>query len=121
MERCTIAVEEGLLSRARLKVNTRKQLTKSMSLLIESIKLLDGKFYNLDYHEQRMIRSLRSLHGASPSLPLEKFVKDSAFPETGLYKCRVVYDASSMEKTFTPYVTRPLRRGKAVTDDGISY
>ena len=34
---------------------------------------------------------------------------------------RVVYDASSMEKTFTPYVTRPLRRVKAVTDDGISY
>ena len=96
-------------------------MTKCMSLLIESIKLLDGKFYNLEYHERRMVRSLRSLFGIGPSLALEKFVTNSAVPEKGLYKCRVLYDASSMEKEFTPYRVRPLRRVRVVTDDDISY
>jgi 4-amino-4-deoxychorismate lyase len=92
-----------------------------MSLLIESIKLLDGKFYNLAYHERRMIRSLRSLFGGNEPMALEKFVKDSGFPQKGLYKCRVVYDTSSMEKTFTPYVPKPVRRLRVVTDNFVSY
>jgi 4-amino-4-deoxychorismate lyase len=92
-----------------------------MSRLIESIKLLDGEFCNLAYHERRMIHALRSLFGESSPVALEKFVKDSGFPQKGLFKCRIVYDASSMEKTFTPYVVKPVRRLRVVTDNFISY
>lgn len=92
-----------------------------MSLLIESIKLLDGKFYNLAYHERRMIHALRTLYGVSGPVALEKFVKDSEFPQTGLFKCRVVYDASATEKSFMPYAAKPVRRLRVVTDNFISY
>ena len=71
-----------------------------MSLLIESIKLLDGKFYGLRWHERRMMRSLHSIFGITEPVFLERFLGASVFPQVGLYKCRVVYDAGSIQKMF---------------------
>lgn len=96
-------------------------MTRYMSLLIESIKLLDGRFCNLQWHQRRMTRSLQSLFAINGQIDLEKYVSESAFPDKGLYKCRIVYDASTMEKAFTPYQTRTVRRVKALEDDQISY
>ena len=92
-----------------------------MSLLIESIRLLDGKFYNLAWHEKRMARSLLSLFGSTQAIDLEKYISETAFPQRGLYKCRIVYDAVTREKTFTPYETRKITRVKAIEDNDIAY
>lgn len=92
-----------------------------MSRLIESIKLLDGKFYNLFYHEQRMKRALRILFGRNDDVALERFLLQGDFPGKGLYKCRIVYDDVSREKTFSAYVPINIRRVKMVEDDRISY
>ena len=45
-----------------------------MSLLIESIKLLDGEFCNLAYHEARMQHSLSSLFGRNDKPELKTFL-----------------------------------------------
>lgn len=92
-----------------------------MSRLIESIKLLDGKFYNLFYHEQRMIHSLRALYRKEEPLALGKFLLAQAFPRKGLFKCRIAYDDISSETTFTPYEAKRIKRVKIVEDDSISY
>lgn len=92
-----------------------------MSLLIESIKLMDGKFCNLFYHEQRMIHSLNTLCGIEEELNLEEFLSELDVPAKGLYKCRMEYDETSRQVEFLPYTPRAVRSLKIVENDRISY
>lgn len=92
-----------------------------MSRLVESIKLLDGKFHNLPAHQQRMARALQALYGASSRPDLEQCLHQRPFPEKGLFKCRVVYDQRSQEVSFIPYVPRMIRRIRVVEDNTIEY
>lgn len=92
-----------------------------MSLLIESIKLLDGEFYNLFYHEQRMNKSLRTLCGTTEPVDLEAFLEKIDVPESGLYKCRLVYDDSSREIELVPYQPRPINTLRVIEHDRINY
>lgn len=92
-----------------------------MSRLIESIKLLDGKFHNLFYHEQRMIQSVSALPGQIGAFSLEKYLQQLDHPQKGLYKCRIVYDRNSHETTFTPYAPKKINRVKVVEDNDIEY
>ncbi len=96
-------------------------MIKCMSRLIESIKLLDGEFYNLFYHEQRMLRSLDILFGINEDFQLEKFLSRIAYPKQGLFKCRIVYDDSAKEASFIPYEPRAIKHLKIVEHDRISY
>ena len=92
-----------------------------MSLLIESIKLLDGVYHNLFYHEQRMTRSLRMLCGVDEEFNLEEFLKRLPRPEKGLYKCRIVYDDVMKEVEFIPYKPAFITTLKIIESDRISY
>ena len=92
-----------------------------MSRLIESIKLLDGRFHNLLYHEERMERSLKALHGTVKPVRLEKYLREHEYPQAGLFKCRIVYDGIASETTFTPYEAKTIRRVTIVEDDTICY
>lgn len=92
-----------------------------MSLLIESIKVVDGKFCNLFYHEQRMIRSLETLCGTDEDLNLEKFLSGLEAPQKGIYKCRIEYDEQSKQVEFLPYEPKVVRSLKVVEHDRISY
>lgn len=96
-------------------------MTKCMSLLIESIRLNDGQFHNVFYHEQRMAHALRVLFKKEEPVMLGKFLNASHFPKRGLYKCRVVYDALSRHADYAPYQPRKVERIKIVEDDEISY
>lgn len=92
-----------------------------MSRLVESIKLLDGKFHNLPAHEQRMTRSLQALYGVSIPPDLEQTLHQNPFPSKGLYKCRIVYDQLSQEVNFIPYVPKMINRIKVIEDNTIEY
>jgi 4-amino-4-deoxychorismate lyase len=92
-----------------------------MSLLLESIKLLDGNFKNLFYHEQRMNRSLKTLCGTEDYFNLEEFLSKIDRPDVGLHKCRIVYDEAVREVEFMPYRPRLIDSLKIVENDNISY
>jgi len=92
-----------------------------MSLLIESIKLLDGEYCNLFYHEQRMNRSLKMLCGVQSNFDLEELLKKAEPPRHGSYKCRILYDDVSKEIEFVPYQARVIRSLRIVEHDRISY
>lgn len=92
-----------------------------MSLLLESIKLQDGKFCNLFYHEQRMNRSLKILCGVQDYVELEEFLNRVDPPMKGLYKCRIVYDENSREVEFIPYTPKPINTLRIVEHDRINY
>jgi 4-amino-4-deoxychorismate lyase len=92
-----------------------------MSLFIESIKLINGNFCNLFYHEQRMLRSLESLCGVEEDFNLEEFLKSMEYPKEGLFKTRIVYDDLSKQVEFLPYEMRSVASLKVVEHDRISY
>jgi 4-amino-4-deoxychorismate lyase len=92
-----------------------------MSLLIETIKLLDGKFHNLFYHEQRMLRSLEMLCGSEEDIDLEQFLTSLDFPRDGLHKCRITYDDARREVEFMPYSPKTVNTLRMVESDRISY
>jgi len=92
-----------------------------MSLLIESIKLLDGQFQNLFYHEQRMNRALKMLCGVQEHFDLEEFLHQIQKPEQGLYKCRIEYDDLSRQLEFVSYQPKIIKSLRIVEHDRISY
>ena len=92
-----------------------------MSLLFESIKLNDGQYNNLFYHEQRMNRSLKMLCGLQETLDLEQFLSNANTPQKGLYKCRIVYDDRSRDVEFVPYQVRLIRTLRIIEHDRVSY
>lgn len=92
-----------------------------MSLLIESIKLLDGEYRNLFYHEQRMNRSLKILCGLHDFFNLEEFLHNIDRPSNGLYKCRIVYDDETREVEFLRYQPQTINSLRVIENDRISY
>jgi 4-amino-4-deoxychorismate lyase len=92
-----------------------------MSLLIESIKLLDGNFYNISHHEERMNRSLKMLCGVEERFDLARFLQKVENPSEGLYKCRITYDELVQDVEFLPYVPKPVTSLRVVEHDRISY
>jgi len=92
-----------------------------MSLLLESIKLLDGEFSNLFYHERRMNRSLKFLCGAQEHFYLEEFLKRLDVPTQGLFKCRISYDDFSRDVEFIPYQYKTVNSLRIVEHDRVSY
>ena len=88
-------------------------------MFVESIKLKDGKISLLDYHQERIDRTLHHLQ-IEQQLSLSSILKNYTFPQKGFYKIRVLYgDTISVE--CTPYEIQPKRRLQMVYDDHIDY
>jgi 4-amino-4-deoxychorismate lyase len=92
-----------------------------MSLLLESIKLQDGEFRNLFYHERRMNRALKFLCGVQDHFYLEEFLKNIDVPKQGLHKCRIVYDDTSRDVEFIPYQYKTINSLRIIEHDRVSY
>lgn len=80
-------------------------------LFIESIRLENGKFSRLHYHQQRMDTTIRNLSKKENTISLTDVLYSLAYPSHGLFKCRVVYDAEAVRKVeFIPYFNeRPVQ------------
>jgi 4-amino-4-deoxychorismate lyase len=92
-----------------------------MSRLIESIKLLDGRFNNLKFHEQRMARSLSELFRHEGQINLSSELESMDYPKKGLFKCRILYDNNTRHTEFIPYTMKPISSLKVVVSDTILY
>lgn len=80
-----------------------------MCRCIESIKLLDGRFYRTDRHQARINQAFEALWPGQKPFILENILSETDFPLKGLYKCRMVYDAQSRQIEFTPYLRRDVK------------
>jgi 4-amino-4-deoxychorismate lyase len=92
-----------------------------MSRLIETIRLKDGEFTNVDYHAQRMCEALLSIYQVEKEIDLEKILQQQSFPISGLHKCRVIYDDQNIKVEFEPYTIRPVNSLKLIVDNEINY
>ncbi|OIP84427.1 MAG: hypothetical protein AUK44_02570 [Porphyromonadaceae bacterium CG2_30_38_12] len=79
-----------------------------MCRFIESIKLLDGKFYRLPYHQHRINRAFEDLYPHSELINLAKIIADLTVPDKGLFKCRLVFDSTLQFTEIVPYKRRTI-------------
>lgn len=92
-----------------------------MSLLVESIRIENGRILNISFHNERMARTLYNIYGLSTKPDLEKIIIVPESATRGIYKCRVLYDDKTTEVEFLPYTFNKVRTLKIVFSDEICY
>jgi len=92
-----------------------------MSLLVESIKVWNGRLCHMKYHEARVNKARKGICNVDIPIHLkEKIFVPSEFKK-GLVKCRVLYDTDINEVSFSTYKIREIKTLKLVFATGISY
>ncbi len=92
-----------------------------MSPLVESIKLKDGKLFNLGYHQNRMNGALAELFPEARAIELAKII---SIPENclqGIFKVRVLYGPSIEAIEIEPYQFSAIQSLKVVHHESIDY
>lgn len=90
-----------------------------MSQFLESICCIDGKVLLLDLHQERVNRTFIEFFSAAQPHDLTGFITN--VPSVGKFKCRVVYDSSSIEKSFIPYSNPLIESFEVVSCNTINY
>ena len=83
-------------------------------MFIETIRIQDGRACHLSDHTDRMRRTADHFGFTAPTLPHDLEAHLSADLRTGTVRCRVLYDHTLREVTFTPYRRRQIERLFAV-------
>lgn len=84
----------------------------STSLLFETIKIDEGKVYNLPYHQKRIDKTRKELFLAQHTIHLQDHIHP---PRTGLYKCRIVYAENIYSIEYVPYKKKEVHSLKIVS------
>ncbi len=88
-----------------------------MSKFIETIKVVDGEVFHLEYHQSRYEGVLNSL-GIEDVKDLKDYLDP---PEWGLYRCRLEYGKGSIDVEYHKYKKRDISSLKLVFDNEIEY
>lgn len=97
--------------------DTSVQHSLVKSKFFETIKIVDGQIFYLEYHQRRYESVLRSF-GLTAFEDLRAYI---CAPSKGLFRCKLVYDADSIEVAYYSYEKRAVQRLKLVVDDAIVY
>jgi len=84
---------------------------------IESIKLLDGVFYRLALHQERVNTVFKEHYASKAAIDLHQLLHSQAFPTKGLYKCRVVFSNTVELIEFVPYTPKTFNSLQLVQAD----
>lgn len=91
-----------------------------MCRFIETIRVENGEIFNLEYHRQRLNRTMQHI-GGKAEICLEDLLEDCP-KENGIFKARILYSAAGvLEKSYAPYSVRNIKSLKLVADDDIEY
>jgi len=91
-----------------------------MSLLLESVRIVDGQWMNTAYHLRRMADSATELFGKPFSLDFEKIEIPKEYRK-GVVKGRILYNTRELEIGFNHYTPRKIGSLKLVYDNQIDY
>jgi 4-amino-4-deoxychorismate lyase len=93
-----------------------------MCLLVETIKSEDGRLINLEFHSERMRRTLYDLFRIQRKIDLAGLISVPSRAGKGVFKCRLEYNKSEIGKPeFIPYTQKPVKSLKIVEANTISY
>ena len=82
-----------------------------MPLLLETIKIEDGKLSNLPYHQARFDKSRKDLFKITDKIDLDIIIEA---PKNGLYRCRILYDKTIRSIEYIPYKEKNIIKLKVV-------
>ena len=85
-----------------------------MCQFVESIKLKDGVFYRLKWHQERVNKAFAICYPTEEPINLVENLFQTVFPQEGMYKFRIVYDIYVQLLEFVPYVRREIRSLKLI-------
>ncbi|MDR1717545.1 MAG: aminotransferase class IV [Prevotella sp.] len=86
----------------------------------EALKILDGKFCNLPFHQERIFRTSKTFFEKPARIDLS----ESDIPleyRNGIVKCRIIYSGHVIGIEYQHYKFRTIRKLKLVVDDAIDY
>ncbi|MCE1188403.1 MAG: aminotransferase class IV [Ignavibacteria bacterium] len=89
--------------------------------LFESIRLQDGKLYNIPFHQERINRSRLQILQLGTLLNLKEHLEKYEMPCKGLFKIRVAYGEKFDTAHITSYVPRSIHSLQAVFTESIDY
>lgn len=92
-----------------------------MFRFIESIRLENGQFGNLDYHQARMDRALREFHPNREPLNLKEILSSIPTPSIGLHKVRMVYDFEIQSIQIGFYSVKEIKSLRIIHANSIAY
>jgi len=92
-----------------------------MCRFIETIRLEDGKFGSLSYHQTRMSRAMDEFYKDFPKIDLKEILSFCPMPTIGLHKVRLIYDNEIQSIQISHYNIREIKKLKIISDDSISY
>ena len=92
-----------------------------MCLLIETLKICQGKILNLTYHNDRFNKAQSELFGIKNAIDLGQIInlKDINFQKT--YLCRVTYDAGIKNIDFETYTPKNIISVRLIEANNIIY
>lgn len=88
------------------------------NIFFETIKIDNGKIYNLDYHILRMKRTVEKSYDKLNELDIEKLID---IPKKGLFKSKLIYDNEIRKVEIMPYTPRKLKSFKLVESNDFNY
>ena len=92
-----------------------------MSPLIETIKLSDGRFCNLEYHNSRFNHARWNYFGKKETVNLEDYLVIPHDKIRGKFKCRITYSPDIENIEFLHHIIRPVHTLKLIQDDEVNY
>lgn len=85
-----------------------------MSQFIESIRIENGKFDLLDYHNERFNATRKLFFCVDEDRDLGSFIQIPDEFKKGIVKCRIIYDIDVHEVQFSHYRTLPINQIKLI-------
>jgi 4-amino-4-deoxychorismate lyase len=92
-----------------------------MSLLFETIKVVNKKLLNVSFHNERMNRSRNELFDCKNELNLSEIVEIPSDITKDVYRCKVIYSYTIKDVEFRKYTPRKIELLRLVTEDEIAY
>lgn len=92
-----------------------------MCLFIETIRLEHGEMQLVQFHQNRMNRTVFEAFGILNGFNLAHHIHIPDHACSGTFKCRIVYDTQIRQVTFTSYERKEIRSLQVVYNDQIDY
>ncbi|MDD3321863.1 MAG: aminotransferase class IV [Paludibacter sp.] len=85
-----------------------------MCRFVESIKLKDGVFFRLKYHQERVNKTFENYFPDEDPIKIFDSLNQVVLPGEGVFKLRLVYDTDVLSLDFSHYVRREIKSLKLV-------
>ena len=89
--------------------------------LVETIKVLNGKIYNLQYHQKRLEFSFDEYFNKKPVFLLQNVITIPENFSEGLVKLRFLYNKNDFNLDFSNYTQPRINTLKVIEDNEITY